>query len=186
MDLKVKQANDKYLFNVNQELEEIMENLKDAFAKHWGIEIEKWCLKYIFTIQKLQCLYFPFGKYKGRIVQDIVSKDKDYCEWFLKRVYGKNEQTLKILDYLNKAITFGNYDYMFIDLNTCLMNLETTFVKLDEKSQRDWKHNKDMIKMDYNYKKGIRSSSSSYNDFEGGSDIADDWMCEVYNYEDFC
>lgn len=47
-------------------------------------------------------LYFAFGKYKGRIVQDIYKRDEAYCKWFMNNVQGKNLNDLKIIDYINK------------------------------------------------------------------------------------
>lgn len=47
-------------------------------------------------------LYFYFGKYKGRIVQNIYEEDKQYCEWFKNNVVGNDYNTLVIIDYIVK------------------------------------------------------------------------------------
>lgn len=76
---------------------------------HWGTDITNsfnsrlsqllsWRTKYV------DCLYFTFGKYKGRIVQDIVNEDRNYCSWFSNNVVGRDFNTLKILDFLHKQL----------------------------------------------------------------------------------
>ena len=59
-------------------------------------------IKYLMS--KTEILYFTFGKYEGRIVQDIINEDKEYCKWFSENVIGKDLNTLKILDYLHKTL----------------------------------------------------------------------------------
>ena len=133
--LKVKQANDRYLFEYKQqeelllyELQQVIEHnktivnkLQDVFETHnysnKGADI-KYVLsgaykgkdlygpleRYIQFKMKPNALYFTFGKYKGRIVQDILMEDVDYCEWFSENICGRDLNTLKILDLIHKTL----------------------------------------------------------------------------------
>ena len=60
--------------------------------------------RYIQFKMKPNALYFTFGKYKGRIVQDILMEDTDYCEWFSENICGRDFNTLKILDLIHKTL----------------------------------------------------------------------------------
>ena len=46
--------------------------------------------------------YFTFGRYAGRIVQDIIEEDFSYCEWFKDNVIGIDYYSLKAVDYFHK------------------------------------------------------------------------------------
>lgn len=46
--------------------------------------------------------YFTFGRYAGRIVQDIIEEDFSYCRWFKDNVIGIDYYTLKAIDYFHK------------------------------------------------------------------------------------
>ena len=133
--LKVKQANDRYLFDHTQqeelllyELQQVIEHnkaivnkLQDVYETHNysnnGADI-KYILsgaykgkdlygpleRYIEFKMKPDALYFMFGKYKGRIVQDVLTEDIDYCKWFSENVCGRDFNTLKILDLIHKTL----------------------------------------------------------------------------------
>lgn len=128
--LDVKQANEKYIMSVNHKIEKYLTELKkkaykvEKYASERGDgyfsktmtnlrykynlnEIPKWIRAVIFTKMESYYLYFDFGKYKGRIVQDILKEDESYCAWFLHEVIGKDFNTLKILDYLSKVFYHG-------------------------------------------------------------------------------
>ena len=136
-ELQVKQANDKYLFEQKQTLELLQNRLKEVIEKQQKQTIkliqhyedkEKYC-RHLFTSiaevwdDKNSCyalylylrlkadtpLYFTFGKYKDRIVQDILIQNRLYCKWFMDNIRGQDLNTLKILDYMNKYIKDKTY-----------------------------------------------------------------------------
>lgn len=45
-------------------------------------------------------IYFPLGKYKGHIVQNILVEDKNYCEWFVRNIIPTNYTLLLINNYI--------------------------------------------------------------------------------------
>lgn len=183
----IKLANERYMFHVNQELELMTHELEEAVRTNFDLDIEEYGLKYIFALNKTSYLYFPFGKYKGRIVQDVLVEDKEYCKWFLQNVFGRNENELKILDYLNKAINYNNKNYMFLSLISGLSLVYCNFIQQNEKVRKNWEHHKQMIIEDYNYQynQNIKGNASVDKDLDL-SCPEDDPMTDVYNYEDFC
>lgn len=68
---------------------EYMLNIFSSLKRYLGLKLSK-------------PLYFTFGIYKGRIVQDIMEKDKEYCDWFANNIISNNQETLIILDLINK------------------------------------------------------------------------------------
>lgn len=47
---------------------------------------------------------FPNGKYRGRIVQQILELDPHYCAWYRDNVIAQTEEHLKLLDYISKSL----------------------------------------------------------------------------------
>lgn len=121
--LRVKHANELFLLKRKFKLEELhlvlennLEDIKINVGKSGLFDImdkikqfgyEQHFADYLALVADYP-LWFPFGKYKDRIVQDILEQDKDYCIWFVNVIRGEDEQTLKILNYLNHVLE-GRY-----------------------------------------------------------------------------
>lgn len=120
-------------------------------------------------------MYFSIGKYKGRIVQDVIDEDIDYCKWFAGNVIGRDFDTLKIIDYIYKKLN----DVPYRDKNPKLVLQDI----LDDYIPKEWKKiiDRDAIisRVD-----GYRGGKSSGYDFVG--DDYDSWEYDVYDYGDFC
>lgn len=168
--LKVKQANEKYLLNKKHELEECIEDMKESYA--FEISLKK-ALKIILD----KPLYFSFGKYKDRIVQDILQQDEDYCIWFRDNVRGKNFEDLQIIDYLVKKL--NNDDYWLGSPQVELENLIKQYnLKIKSLS-------KNYILEEFSY----TTKSSGYNSSDFNGRYMSDWeeqMYEIYDYGDLC
>lgn len=118
--LKVAQENEKYMLCLRQELarckleleealEKVNQNLEEIEDSDLGdlyslYSINFYVTKVLEAFLDTQVLYFPFGKYKGRIVQDVLEKDLSYCTWFSKNVRGTDIGTLQLLDFLCKKL----------------------------------------------------------------------------------
>lgn len=184
---KLKQEEETLLYDLQQAIDynkvsaaNLANGLEGHYYSHNGFDIEyilngTWMGKdiycpleeYIEFKMQADVLYFTFGKYKGRIVQDIVVQDKDYCEWFSENVCGRDLNTLKILDFLHKAL-IGN-PYIDKDKQEVINKAMTLFpvewipyIKLDKKT------------------------SCAYMPAHFADDPADHWMADVLDYGDLC
>ena len=117
-------------------------------------------------------LYFTFGKYKDRIVQDVLQEDRKYCKWFSNNVCGKDLPTLTILDYLHKELS--GLDYNIKSKKFVLQDILLTYIPMewhkyiDKEEILGTKHYNDCSFPDYYY------------------DDRDDWMFDVLDYGDLC
>ena len=182
---KLKQEEETLLYDLQQAIDYnkiSVANLDDALEGHCysnnGFDIEyvlngTWKGKdiycpleeYIEFKMQADVLYFTFGKYKGRIVQDILVQDRDYCEWFSENVCGRDLNTLKILDFLHK--TFIGNPYIDKDKQEVINKILTLFPV-------EWIP---YIKLD-------RKISSSHIPKDFAEDPSDHWMYDVIGYED--
>ena len=98
--------NNMYLVELNEELDELKDNsyidIKDITKDPEYISHIDFSLKKYLELRLAKPLYFTFGKYKGRIVQDIMSRDKGYCDWLTRSVISNKNDILTILDFINK------------------------------------------------------------------------------------
>lgn len=117
-------------------------------------------------------LYFTFGKYKGRIVQDVLEDDIAYCEWFSKNVCGKDLNTLTILDFLHKEL--NGYKYNIKNKKLQLDRILFSYVPQTWHKYVD----KEEILGTKRY-----TTSTSIEDYY---DDRDDWMSDVLDYGDLC
>lgn len=116
--MKIKHANELFLLKRKFKLEEFMcyvqNNIEDIRINEVGTFdilqklqragfLDTWtqCIKFMSD----EPLYFEFGKYKNRIVQDVFEQDEQYCIWFIKTIRGEDLNTLKILNYLNHVMS---------------------------------------------------------------------------------
>lgn len=220
--LKVKQANERYILSVDQEIEGYLTKLKqraqeaekivnasnyEYFSKDTTYaryayrlyEIDKWIRAVCLTKMKSFYLYFTFGKYKGRIVQDILNEDKSYCEWFVHQVRGNDFNTLKILDYLSKCLYYGEqtailglpgginikfYRYWLVNPEEIF---ELVISEIPKIMKKEAKEDKDYILGEIFPYKEIRHNSYSNSDFDcGGMTPWEEQMCDVIDYGDLC
>ena len=108
--LKIKHANELWELIRKFKIEEMTHqaNIDVKEATHFTFDVLDRMRKdgYIQNIINLleervnEPLYFEFGKYKNRIVQDIVNEDPEYCKWFVNSIRGEDLNTLKICNYL--------------------------------------------------------------------------------------
>lgn len=220
-ELDVKQANEKYIMSVNHKIEKHLTELKkkayevEKSASEHGYgyfsktmtylrykynlnEIPKWIRAVIFTKMESCYLYFDFGKYKGRIVQDILKEDENYCAWFLHEVIGKDFNTLKILDYLSKVfyhglqteffglpaqVRFKYYKYWLKDPSKVFYEV---LKEIPEKVAQEALKDKNYILETFSFSKK-KSSTSNSSDFDCGylSDY-DEMMYDIIDYGDLC
>jgi len=128
----------------------------------------------LYREEYVDALYFPFGKYKGRIVQDVLKEDKSYCKWFSENIIGKDYNTLKILDFLHKKLE----DLPYIDKDR---KQELNRILKDYVPQ-EWQ--KDIVKEKLLTTNKYYGSSSNYDD--SYYDDPNDWMSDVIDYGDLC
>lgn len=118
-------------------------------------------------------LYFSFGKYKDRIVQDILQEDKDYCKWFSENVVGKDFNTLKILDFLHKTLI--NVKYIDKDQKIILDIIIRSYVPKEWRSSIDIEYILDRSKANLDKHLSYPSMTPWEED-----------MMEIWGYGDFC
>ena len=118
--LRIQHANELFLLKRKFKLEEyfllLQNNIEDIKINNTLTNIvdciESYGCKHHFAeylaIKVDEPLYFEFGKYKNRIVQDIFEQDQNYCAWFVNVIRGEDLNTLKILNYLNHRLE-GRY-----------------------------------------------------------------------------
>lgn len=222
INLKVKQANERYELSVNQKIEEYVSKLEEKVQKvirlssngheYWsktvtmirheyGLnQIALWIRAVILAKMDSYYLYFTFGKYKGRIVQDILEEDESYCHWFLHEVRGNDFNTLKILDYLSKCIFYGQqtvildmpwgvqmqyYKYWLGDPDTIF---EEVISELPDKIAKEAREDKDFILEFFSYS-GCKSKSYNIKSSDldcGGMSPWEEMMSDVIDYGDLC
>ena len=220
--LEIKQANERYILSINQEIQGHLTRLKqraqeaekivnassyEYFSKDTTYaryayrlyEIDKWIRAVCLTKMKSFYLYFTFGKYKGRIVQDILNLDKNYCEWFVHEVRGNDFNTLKILDYLSKCLYHGEqtailglpggvnikyYKYWLIDPQEIFELVVSEIPQIMKKEARE---DKDYILGEiFPY---VQNKSRTNNSVEfdcGGMTPWEEVMSDVIDYGDLC
>lgn len=54
--------------------------------------------RYCDNIENYENFIFNIGKYKGDKIINIVKKDKDYCEWFIKNYNYKDNKAYLLMD----------------------------------------------------------------------------------------
>lgn len=118
-------------------------------------------LKEYLELKLSKPLYFTFGKYKGRIVQDIMEKDKEYCDWFANNIIPNNQETLIILDLINK------YGERYTVSNP-LQELKNIF-KNDLEIELKEDDNKYLKKLFFNLY--CKYKSSGYSDYSGKAEF---------------
>lgn len=98
--------NSLYLLERKEKESEILRHCSldiESIDRNPDYRLGRWSwLKDYLELKLAKPLYFSFGKYKGRIVQDIMEKDKGYCYWFVRNVISDNQETLRILDFISK------------------------------------------------------------------------------------
>ena len=169
--LEVRQANEKYLMNVKHEEETLCENLQ-KHPTSWD-SLER--LEDLIKLRLNTPLYFSFGKYKGRIVQDILQQDRDYCDWFLDNIRGTDFNTLKILDYLYKKL--HHIDYWLGSVQDEIFRVKLEYPKLEKHQEK--------LKEFFSYKKKKHYGGYNSSDFDCG--YMTDWeeqMTDVIDYGD--
>ena len=220
--LEVRQANERYILSVNQEIEAYLTRLKqraqkaektvtesnyeyfskDATYARYAYrlyEIDKWIRAVCLAKMKSFYLYFTFGKYKGRIVQDIINLDKSYCEWFVHEVRGNDFNTLKILDYLSKCLYYGEqtailglpgginikyYKYWLINPQEIF---EIIISEIPEIMKKEAVKDKDYILSEIFPYKETRHNSYSNSNFDcDGMTPWEEMMSDVIDYGDLC
>ena len=199
-ELAVKHANQQYTLKVEQELEIYTEALKKRVAKamlslhaddryggHYHshtLTDAEWVvrrfdlpvyMKYV-CLAKMNTffLYFTFGKYKGRIVQDIMYEDENYCSWFAHEVRGQDFNTLKILDYLSKYLYHGLskeydcvgpdrvYSYFKYWLQPPEAIFEQVLTDIPEEIRNEVREIKNEVLKTFRYEKDSSYGSNSY------------------------
>ena len=201
-EFQIQQLNDKYIFNLKQEelklihvlqksidkakkeikqyadkpngiISEDKTNLECIINKDHLIDSIKDLLKFK---MKQDLLIFTFGKYKGRIVQDIINEDRTYCEWFSNNIIGKDFNTLKILDYIHKTLIARVGDPEYTDKNKP-QELDQILLTLLPK---EWYNQIDKQQiLETKKSKGIIYDEPYLTPWEEA-------MYEIYDYGDFC
>ena len=220
--LEVKQANERYNLSVNQEIETYVIKLKEKaqqaektvtasnyeyFSKDTTYaryayrlyEIDKWIRAVCLSKMKSFYLYFTFGKYKGRIVQDILNLDKNYCEWFVHEVRGNDFNTLKILDYLSKCLYYGeqtailglpggiNIKYYKYWLTNPQEIFEIVISEIPEIMKKEAREDKDYILSEiFPYTQNKSRTNNSVEFDCGGMTPWEEQMSDVIDYGDLC
>lgn len=163
-----------------------------------GINFETLIMNLMNALLRNDKLFFDFGKYKGRIVQDIYEKDRNYCKWFLDNVQGRTPRTLQVIDFISKKERGKAYTL------TNPVSLYNRIIKEYSLEKYDEWIDKDFILSEYinNYRKEENkesfsvvdewdsSSSCTRGDFYEGENSAF-WNSmidveDIVDYEDLC
>lgn len=161
--------------------EEEAELLKDSSLDIENIKSDpEWMTDIFYSFEKYlklklsKPLYFTFGKYKGRIVQDIIEKDKEYCDWFADNIVSNNQEILVIIDLINKIGERYTVSNPIQELKNIFKNDLEIELKEDD--------NKYITKLFFNlyskYKSGGYSDYSGYSDYVGKDEF------DFYGYWD--
>jgi exodeoxyribonuclease X len=49
------------------------------------VDSSNWSELVSFAQSPLEVLVFPFGKYRGKLVEDVAAQDRDYVSWLLRQ-----------------------------------------------------------------------------------------------------
>jgi len=77
-------------------------------------------------IKNVESNYFTFGKWKGYTIRYVKNNDKEYLDWILKNVKGKEElkETIKLLLEKGKAkstvkkVSMADYFDTYVEINS--------------------------------------------------------------------
>lgn len=102
----VEYYNSKYMLERNEEERDLLQSSQYEIEGIKASNELPYCIapsfeKYL-KLRLSPPLYFTFGKYKGRIVQDIMETDPDYCGWLTNNIISNNLEILIIIDFINK------------------------------------------------------------------------------------
>jgi exodeoxyribonuclease X len=64
---------------------ELVRSLIEHILQSELVKPENWSELISFTQSTLEVKIFPFGKYRGKLVEDIAAQDRDYLKWLLRQ-----------------------------------------------------------------------------------------------------
>ncbi|OPL17625.1 MAG: hypothetical protein AVO35_09350 [Candidatus Aegiribacteria sp. MLS_C] len=64
---------------------ELVRSLVEMVLSRGLVDVEEWRGLVDYTLSPLEVKVFSFGKYRGKLVEDIAAQDRDYMMWLLKQ-----------------------------------------------------------------------------------------------------